>query len=335
MTKAKRHHIVPQFILKQFSDEKGLVRVYDKLTGKDFKSGINNVFLENDYYNFNIKYLKNPRINKIFQQKKPELINIIMQKNKNKGGEKISLEEATGIAEEMINNSYFSIEGSLSGIETTCSEVIKKVVREGVIESLSESEIDLLRIFIVTQRLRGSEGAHLIDHSQKKAMNIFPKHAMEDYSEEMTRLQFYGVIIPQLIPQLNITLALCTRPYLIRADADKSFCISDHPVTLYNKNTAPYGNLGYASPGIEVYMPISPGFTVAFISNTTQNYELPTTEFLNILQMRFSDKQIIFFDNISVDLLSEYCKNSSADFIKTDIVPTATGYYEIKRHIFE
>jgi hypothetical protein len=143
-------------------------------------------------------------------------------------------------------------------------------------------------------------------------------------------------MMPKYIVELGTILVHCTQPYIIKADTDKNFCISDHPVTLCNKNKfGPYGNLGFALPGIEIYMPISPKFTIAFISNTIQNYKFPSTEFLNILQMRFSDRQIIFFDDTSINLLSKYRKNSFSDFWKTDIIPAPRGYYEIIRHVFE
>jgi hypothetical protein len=46
---------------------------------------------------------------------------------------------------------------------------------------------------------------------------------------------------------------------LLRADRKKPFLIGDNPLTLQNLYDAgPYGNIGLALPGIEIYFPLSP-----------------------------------------------------------------------------
>ena len=53
---AKIQHYVPQFLLKQFTKgKKPQVWVFDKWTGKKFKSHVKNVASENRFYDFRFK----------------------------------------------------------------------------------------------------------------------------------------------------------------------------------------------------------------------------------------------------------------------------------------
>ena len=53
---AKIQHYVPQFLLKQFSSgKKPQVWVFDKTTGKKFKSHVKNVASEQGFYSFKFK----------------------------------------------------------------------------------------------------------------------------------------------------------------------------------------------------------------------------------------------------------------------------------------
>lgn len=46
----RRHHLLPQFYMRRFTNEKGQVRVVERATGKDYTTATTNVFVERDYY---------------------------------------------------------------------------------------------------------------------------------------------------------------------------------------------------------------------------------------------------------------------------------------------
>lgn len=50
MASPRRHHLLPQFYLRSFTDERGQVRIIDRATGHEFTTGTTNVFVERDYY---------------------------------------------------------------------------------------------------------------------------------------------------------------------------------------------------------------------------------------------------------------------------------------------
>ncbi len=55
MSNPKKHHFVPQFLLRQFADEEGHhIYVFDKRTGRVFRSNISNVAAENRLYEFKL-----------------------------------------------------------------------------------------------------------------------------------------------------------------------------------------------------------------------------------------------------------------------------------------
>ena len=95
---AKIQHYVPQFLLKNFTIGKKLqVWVFDKQTGKIFKSHVKNVASENGFYNFTIK-----------------------------------------------GNEY-TIEPSLSDVETHASKIVKGIIRNkrigGIIKGIINTEL--------------------------------------------------------------------------------------------------------------------------------------------------------------------------------------------------
>jgi hypothetical protein len=50
MAAPRRHHLLPQFYLRSFTDAEGKVRVIDRASGREFTTGTTNVFVERDYY---------------------------------------------------------------------------------------------------------------------------------------------------------------------------------------------------------------------------------------------------------------------------------------------
>lgn len=55
-----RHHYVPQFILRNFSNEKGFVNYFDKTTNMVTSRETRNVFMERNLYRDEINYIENP-----------------------------------------------------------------------------------------------------------------------------------------------------------------------------------------------------------------------------------------------------------------------------------
>jgi hypothetical protein len=66
-SKSRRHHYVPQFLTKYFSDDKGQINVYDKKNDKFYKNSAINLFLEKDRNTFpNIEGIQDDVIERIY-----------------------------------------------------------------------------------------------------------------------------------------------------------------------------------------------------------------------------------------------------------------------------
>lgn len=53
--------------------------------------------------------------------------------------------------------------------------------------------------------------------------------------------------------------------FLMLRDCNDNLYISDNPLVMHNQRTfGPYGNIGLAVPGIEIYYPISPDIVLAY-----------------------------------------------------------------------
>lgn len=55
-----RHHYIPQFILRNFCDEKGYVNYFDKTTNKITLREPSDIFMEKNLYRDEINYAENP-----------------------------------------------------------------------------------------------------------------------------------------------------------------------------------------------------------------------------------------------------------------------------------
>ena len=68
-----------------------------------------------------------------------------------------------------------------------------------------------------------------------------------------------------LLDRAGFTDALEAKlPILIEAEGDARFWTSDHPVV--RTNSFPYGDVGLTSPGVEIYMPLTPDLMLGLLS---------------------------------------------------------------------
>jgi len=218
----KQQHYVPQFMLKGFAAGKhDQVWVFDKKTGKTFRTTVRNVAVQRAFYDVPVP-----------------------------GG-------------------TLSLEPSLASFEGEVAPLVKRIRRERSIGFLTEADRGLIALFIAAQRIRTQQwrvdfaqaSAHLAAHMRHfaKQMGLDPNTTVgiprENLSEEEIKLQAIRMLeeahehVPYLLDKTWI---------LFGNDTSFPFYISDNPVTLQNsRDFGPYGNIGYAVPGIEIYLPLS------------------------------------------------------------------------------
>lgn len=170
-----------------------------------------------------------------------------------------------------INGMELSLEQSLSNLETNTANIVKKIVSERTLKNISAEETIELSYFAAvqfqrTRRMR-SRLLELDKQIQEKIIAI---------GGDVNRVKGYQPFTSESVQDFNIHTLLHESPkyaqmfavknlVLYEAPKGHQFFISDDPVALHNDNDfGPYGKLGLMVPGIQIYLPLSPGLAVCF-----------------------------------------------------------------------
>lgn len=146
----------------------------------------------------------------------------------------------------------------------------------------------------------GSQLKAMVPHQMK---NPLEEHMTEDEFEKFSFLQF-----AMDFTRDSITIIAQKHPILL-VDPKEGFWISDAPVVLHNERQfGPYGNLGLAVSGIEIYLPISPRLALAFFC--------PSIITTGESKIQDSEKEIkqYFVEQFKSGGLSEFDRLNLADF---------------------
>ena len=224
--KAEIQHYVPRMHLERFAvrpdRDKLQVHVFDKQKSRTFRTSIGNIAAERQYYDFEHE------------------------------GNKISLED------------------SMSEMEGHASEAFDNLLENESLPALSGDELTWIKIFIVVQHLRTPhfrQGMLDINASLKEKVEKLghDPESVEGWSpfgdENDLKLQA-NVFLVDSLSEFAATLD-DKAAILLKTRPKNPFWTSDNPVTMHNNNNfGPYGNIGLAVPGIEIYLPLSPTLTL-------------------------------------------------------------------------
>ena len=221
-------HYLPRFLLKHFRNEKTKsVHVFDKQTGKSFAASPNNVAAEKGFYDVTL-------------------------------GEFVA-----------------SMEPSLAKLESTAAEVVSKLRQTENMRVVSQAERGILAHFIAVQMVRTraaremqkSLGATMATKLREQAATPEQSRATDEFigpppseeDEKLFAIRFMRDASSKFAPLLALKDWLLCRP-----DSNDRFVVGDHGVGRHNMNDlSPRGNLGLMSPGIEIYLPLSPQLALA------------------------------------------------------------------------
>nr|WP_319571729.1 DUF4238 domain-containing protein [uncultured Draconibacterium sp.] len=80
MNKSRRHHYVPQFMTKYFSDDKEQINVYDKINDRFYKNSAINLFVENDRNTFpNLEGIEDDVIERVYSSLDTQFSNVLTE----------------------------------------------------------------------------------------------------------------------------------------------------------------------------------------------------------------------------------------------------------------
>ena len=228
----EKQHYVPQFLLKNFTHgKKPKIFVYDKSNDRCFQTNIKNIAVENEFYDIRFE------------------------------------------------DYILTMEPALSRLETNTSSIVKKILRHRSLQSLTENQIETLALFVAVQFVRTKEHRLVFKHIGEQLADSLSKTGTS--KEQIKRMigeppgessrKLFGMSafmnVKEYIPHL------LNKAWLLFETTPKyPFFISDNPIVLHNdQDHGPYGNLGLAVRGIQVYIPLSSTLCLNLLCPTIAN----------------------------------------------------------------
>lgn len=164
-----------------------------------------------------------------------------------------------------------SIEDMFHPLENEFREIVTKITATKSISCLSEKELYTLVIFVCAQYVRvprirtaikevASDLVHRSRNIAPNAPNIADiEKAIED---DQVRLHHFGAISNGIVS--GARLLSDYHWFVMESQGVDQFWLSDCPVVLQNdEDYGPYGGLGLAAPGVQIYFPVTPSLIVA------------------------------------------------------------------------
>lgn len=223
---SEQQHYVPRFLLKHFTKgKKPQTHVYDKSNDNTFKTHIKNIASENGFYDIKT------------------------------------------------DDGILTLEPSLAHLESNASGIIKRIIKDKTTNNLTEKEVAILSVFLAVQFVRTKEHRLRFEHmGELLADKMHSMGATEENIAEYTKppneLPEGKVVGFKSILESNefIPHFLNKRWVVFETNHKHPFYISDNPITLHNElDHGPYGNIGLAVKGIQIYMPISSTLTLGLL----------------------------------------------------------------------
>lgn len=155
------------------------------------------------------------------------------------------------------------LEDGMQSVEDKAAPVIRKIIAERAIHSLSDEERAAVCVFAALQKIRGTSiRSDMADFTKQISDRLRPNG---DDPSQVPQLQ--GGDDPE---QVKLSALMLVKDnlgefasnyanktmVLIAAPPGETFLLGDCPVVLANQNDyAPYGNIGLEVKGIEIYFP--------------------------------------------------------------------------------
>jgi hypothetical protein len=158
----------------------------------------------------------------------------------------------------------------LGELEGYAASILQKIINSRSVASLDAGERRWFSIFCAVQFVRTQTvrdrvammNAHMEDHIRRMGYDPKQVEGFESMSEDGIKAMTIRMIAQAIHEYPPIFDSKVW--FLMDALGDGAFLIGDHPVTLHNdRSYGPYGNLGLAIPGIQIFLPLAPDLTLA------------------------------------------------------------------------
>ena len=202
-----------------------------------------------------------------------------------------------------------TLEPGLANLESKSSKIIDRVVSTKTLSNLTDEEKVTLAYFIATQFNRTSAV-----RLRYKTMNEVLKQKIIEFGFDPQNTQGYSELSENDIKLLTNRMILrgdflphfLSKVWMLFETTDnRPYYISDNPIVLQNMNDLrPYGNLGLACKGIEIYFPLSRSLTLAMLCKSHEKTLKDTYE--NYLTIKSVKPELLAENKYDPEILLRY-----------------------------
>jgi len=179
--------------------------------------------------------------------------------------------------------------------EATAAPILNDIIEKKTVKHLDEEAYAAVTVFVTIQHLRTKQARRTFKLFREHMTKRFPGIPQSELglpnltAEEGDKYASLDFIVNNLS---EFSQAIGEKTLiLVERNCPGSFWISDHPVVLHNDN-APHGDrsIGLKVPGVQVFMPISPKYALAYFCQTIlEELEQGIAKIDAIRSRRFAD----------------------------------------------
>lgn len=161
------------------------------------------------------------------------------------------------------------VEGPLSKLEDRAAPVLRKLVEERSWANLDGKEKVTLAFFLGVQFVRGPDTRVRIDQMIDQMQAITKAMAAAKGGGEIPTAPTADERKQMVFDLIRTSAAemaelLLEKTWLLLEPEDGEFYLGDTPLAMHNdRDMGPYGNIGLAVPGIQIYFPLAPDLLLA------------------------------------------------------------------------
>lgn len=239
-----------------------------------------------------------------------------------------------------------SFEDHLGKIETSVADVIEKIKKDKSLAGLTVDDWAWFGVFCASLFTRGQSHREMIAGMEAAIRNKIRDVAKDSSADEAifpreSEMSSKAFVLHQMIEGTKEFHTHFTNkvPILMEAPKGSVFYIGDNPISLHNAHDfSPYGNLGLAVEGIQIYLPITPQLTVAmfhpsilvefsndlkkikaFSANGLNRQAIEHTEALLIAAqngsaLQLTAENVMFNNSLQVSFSSRFVMSSRREF---------------------
>lgn len=223
-----------------------------------------------------------------------------------------------------------SLEPLLGIYEHEAAPIIAGLLGHKDIRRLTDDDRYRLAVFVAVQRARTfGEEQRISGMVSVLAAKLVAIGATKAETEETLGLSSGGdtkdIFLRQLIQQMSHIDHLLDKDwYLLETSPEHPFYVSDNPVVLKNNNDfGPYGNIGLAVPGIQIYLPLSSTLMLAMYCPSIREKMVQDKQHLQQLLARGS--HLIPRHMRPLDILEHV--NRHTDYLLMPLTPEHVTHY--------